>query len=249
MLYLLYRVIEEYNLNNSYYETLDENFKQALNLCENNYSHSELLEFLQSGNIVQKQLSALKLETINSQKEAQILVANLVGQDGKIREAVSLRLNEFMSNPKTLEYFETPENYQIFLAAIIDINGNICRNVIGAISHLKNNENFCNQFCQELVILTKDLLGKIEKDDFFEGKYKVNKEVFKLYWCLETIYVFWDKIKFEDLKEIILRTKDIQEYTIREKAAKILTRSFSDPELLKAKEALKNDSNYYVRRF
>ena len=249
MLYLLYRVIEEYNLNNSYYETLDENFKQALNLCENNYSHSELLEFLQSGNIVQKQLSALKLETINSQKEAQILVSNLVGQDGKIREAVSLRLNEFMSNPKTLEYFETPENYQIFLAAIIDINGNICRNVIGAISHLKNNKNFCNQFCQELVILTKDLLGKIEKDDFFEGKYKVNKEVFKLYWCLETIYVFWDKIKFEDLKEIILRTKNIQEYTIREKAAKILTRNFSDPELLKAKEALKNDSNYYVRRF
>ncbi len=249
MLYLLYRVIEEYNLNNSYYETLDENFKQALNLCENNYSHSELLEFLQSGNIVQKQLSALKLETINSQNEAQILVSNLVGQDGKIREAVSLRLNEFMSNPKTLVYFETPENYQIFLAAIIDINGNICRNVIGAISHLKDNENFCNQFCQELVILTKDLLGKIEKDDFFEGKYKVNKEVFKLYWCLETIYVFWDKIKFEDLKEIILRTKDIQEYTIREKAAKILTRSFSDPELLKAKEALKNDSNYYVRRF
>ena len=249
MLYLLYRVIEEYNLNNSYYETLDENFKQALNLCENNYSHSELLEFLQSGNIVQKQLSALKLETINSQNEAQILVSNLVGQDGKIREAVSLRLNEFMSNPKTLEYFETPENYQIFLAAIIDINGNICRNVIGEISHLKNNANFCNQFCQELVILTKDLLGKIEKDDFFEGKYKVNKEVFKLYWCLETIYVFWDKIKFEDLKEIILRTKDIQEYTIREKAAKILTRNFSDPELLKAKEALKNDSNYYVRRF
>ena len=249
MLYLLYWVIEEYNLNNSYYETLDENFKQALNLCENNYSHSELLEFLQSGNIVQKQLSALKLETINSQKEAQILVSNLVGQDGKIREAVSLRLNEFMSNPKTLVYFETPENYQIFLAAIIDINGNICRNVIGAISHLKDNENFCNQFCQELVILTKDLLGKIEKDDFFEGKYKVNKEVFKLYWCLETIYVFWDKIKFEDLKEIILRTKDIQEYTIREKAAKILTRNFSDPELLKAKEALKNDSNYYVRRF
>lgn len=249
MLYLLYRVIEEYNLNNSYYETLDENFKQALNLCENEYSHSELLEFLQSGNIVQKQLSALKLETINSQKEAQILVSNLVGQDGKIREVVSLKLNEFMANPQTLKYFETPENYKIFLAAIIDINGNICRNVIGAISYLKNNDDFCNRFCPELVKLTKDLLDKIEKEDFFEGKYKVNKEVFKLYWCLETIYVFWDKIKFEDLKEIILRTKNIQEYTIREKAAKILTRNFSDPELLKAKEDLKKDSNYYVRRF
>ncbi len=249
MLYLLYRVIEEYNLNNSYYETLDENFKQALNLCENEYSHSELLGFLQSGNIVQKQLSALKLETINSQNEAQILVSNLVGQDGKIREVVSLKLNEFMANPQTLKYFETPENYKIFLAAIIDINGNICRNVIGAISYLKNNDDFCNRFCPELVKLTKDLLDKIEKEDFFDGKYKVNKEVFKLYWCLETIYVFWDKINFEDLKEIILRTKNIQEYTIREKAAKILTRNFSDPELLKAKEDLKKDSNYYVRRF
>ena len=236
-------------MNNSYYETLDENFKQALNLCENDYSHSELLEFLKSGNIVQKQLSALKLETINSKNEAQILVSNLVGQDGKIREAVSLRLNEFMSNPETLKYFETAENYKIFLAAIIDINGNICRNVIGAISFLKNNDNFCNQFCPELVKLTKSLLDIIEKEDFFEGKYKVNKEVFKLYWCLETIYVFWDKINFSDLKEIILRTKNIQEYTIREKAAKILTRDFSDAELLKAKETLKNDSNYYVRRF
>ena len=236
-------------MNNSYYETLDENFKQALNLCENDYSHSELLEFLKSGNIVQKQLSALKLETINSKNEAQILVSNLVGQDGKIREAVSLRLNEFMSNPETLKYFETAENYKIFLAAIIDINGNICRNVIGAISFLKNNDNFCNQFCPELVKLTKSLLDIIEKEDFFEGKYKVNKEVFKLYWCLETIYVFWDKINFSDLKEIILRTKNIQEYTIREKAAKILTRNFSDAELLKAKETLKNDSNYYVRRF
>ena len=245
----MYRVIEEYNLNNSYYETLDENFKQALNLCENEYSHSELLGFLQSGNIVQKQLSALKLETINSQNEAQILVSNLVGQDGKIREVVSLKLNEFMANPQTLKYFETPENYKIFLAAIIDINGNICRNVIGAISYLKNNDDFCNRFCPELVKLTKDLLDKIEKEDFFDGKYKVNKEVFKLYWCLETIYVFWDKINFEDLKEIILRTKNIQEYTIREKAAKILTRNFSDPELLKAKEDLKKDSNYYVRRF
>ena len=70
-----------------------------------------------------------------------------------------------------------------------------------------------------------------------------------MYWCLETIYEFWDKIPFKDLKQIILRSKDIQEYTIREKAAKILTRDFADNELLQAKEELKNDRNYYVRRF
>ena len=92
-------------MNNCYYETLDENFEQALNLCETSYTHSELLEFLKSGNIVQKQIAALKLETINSIEDAQILVSDLVGQDGKIREAVSLRLNEFMSNPKLLPFF------------------------------------------------------------------------------------------------------------------------------------------------
>lgn len=236
-------------MNNCYYETLDENFEQALNLCETSHTHSELLEFLKSGNIVQKQIAALKLETINSIEDAQILVSDLVGQDGKIREAVSLRLNEFMSNPKLLPFFETKENYNIFLDAIIDINANICRNVISAISNLKNNQDFCNLFCSGLVKLTNSLLKKIEQFDFQDGKYKVNKEVFKLYWCLETIYEFWDKIPFNDLKQIILRSKDIQEYTIREKAAKILTRDFADNELLQAKEELKNDRNYYVRRF
>ena len=159
-------------MNNSYYETLDENFTQALNLYEADYSHEQLLEFLQSGNIVQKQISALRLETINSIEDAQILVSNLVGQDGKIREAVSLRLNEFMSNPDLISYFQTPENYKIFLAAIIDINANICRNVISAISNLKNNQEFCNLFCKDLVDLSFDLLDKIEKFDFQDGKYK-----------------------------------------------------------------------------
>lgn len=236
-------------MNNSYYPSLDENFKQAIKLYETNYSHKELLEFLKTGNIVEKHITALKLETITSKEDAQILISNLTGQDGKIREAISLRLNEFMSNPKLLPYFEYSSNYDVFLDAIIDINSNICRNVISAITNLKNNTEFCNTFCPKLIQLTNELLDKIEKFDFQEGKYKINKEVFKLYWCLETIYEFRDKINFEELKQIILRAKNIQEYTIREKTAKILTDNYTDSDLLKAKEDLKNDSNYYVRRF
>lgn len=236
-------------MNNSYYKTLDENFTQALNLYETEYSHDQLLEFLKNGNIVQKQISALRLDTINSVKDAQILVSNLVGQDGKIREAVSLRLNEFMSNPFLIKFFRTPENYNIFLQAIIDINANICRNVIAAISNLKDDEEFCRIFCTNLVKLTLELLDKVENFNFQDGKYKVNKEVFKLYWCLETIYEFYEKIKFSDLKTIILRSKRIDEYTIREKAAKILSQGFTDKELLEAQSDLKNDKNYYVRRF
>ncbi len=236
-------------MNNSYYQTLDENFTQALNLYETNYTHEELLEFLKNGNIVQKQFAALKLDTINSVEDAQILVSDLVGQDGKIREAVSLRLNEFMSDKNLIQYFQTTDNYNTFLQAIIDINANICRNVISAIINLKNNDEFCNKFCTDLVNLSYELLDKIEQFNFQDGKYKVNKEVFKLYWCLETIYEFWDKINFTDLKQIILRSKAIEEYTIREKAAKILSRGFSDKDLISAQKELKNDRNYYVRRF
>ena len=236
-------------MNNTYYETLDENFTQALKLCEQNFSHEQLIEFLKTGNIVQRQISALRLDGINSNEDAQVLLSNLTGQDGKIREAVSMRVNEFMSKSEYLAYFDVVRNYQIFLDSIIDINANICRNIISAITNLKDNDEFCLLFCQGLVSMTNNLLTVIEKFDFQQGKYKVNKEVFKLYWCLETIYEFFDKINFDDLKQIIIRSKEIQEYTIREKIAKILTRNFNDFELENIRINLKNDNNYYVRRF
>jgi len=237
-------------LNNGYYKTLDENFTQALCLYENYYTNDELIEFLKNGNIVQKQIAALKLEKIYSKDEADALMNNLTGQDGKIREAVSLKLNEFMSDERYLKYFQNCTNYDIFLNSVVDINSNICRNVISAVSNLKNDRNFCENFCPKLADMTKSLLEKIGKFNFQEGKYKVNKEVFKLYWCLETIYVFYDKIDFAELKHIILQAKDIGDYTIREKAAKILTRDLGeDIDLSAARKELRNDSNYYVRRY
>ena len=236
-------------MNNSYYETLDENFNNAVEFLETEYTHLQLLEMLKNGNIPQKQVSALKLDTIKSKEEGSILVSNLTGQDGKIREAVSLRLKEFMSDKNLIEFFKSKDNYKTFLDAIIDINGNICRNIISAVSNLKNDENFCRIFIPQLENLTLELLETVEQFDFQDGKYKVNKEAFKLYWCLETIYVFYDKLDFIKLKEIILRAKNIKEYTIREKTAKILSHNFTDKELLSVKSELKQDSNYYVRRY
>lgn len=237
------------NLNNTYYETLDENFKQALKFYETDYTHQQLIEMLKNGNIAQKQIAALKLDTISSKDDAKTLTSNLTGQDGKIREAVSLRLKEFMGNSKLTDYFKNPECYKQFLDAITDINGNICRNIIAAVSNLKNDEKFCSIFCPELINLTNKLVDIVSEFDFSDGKYKVNKEAFKLYWCLETIYVLFDCMNIEDIKPILSKTKNIGEYTIREKTAKILTNKFDDKELSIIKNELKNDSNYYVRRF
>ena len=219
-------------------QNLNADFNTALNIYENNYSHENLIEFLKNGNVAQKQASVLKLENLTAFEDATILMRNLTGCDGKIREAVSYRLPEFVSqNP---EYFT---NFvDIFLDAIIDINGNICRNTIASLQYLKNNEKFCFEFCEKLKSKTLELAKNVKKFYPQDGKYKVNKEIFKLYWYLETIYHF---AEFIDIKNVILETKEIPDYTIREKTAKILSQ-FDD--FTQIKQELKNDKNYYVRR-
>ena len=232
-----------------YYNTLDENFNIAYKLINTHQSHDELIYMLENGNIVEKQLAALKLDNILDSKEAQVLINNLTGQDGKVREAVSAKIAELMKDSNKHIFFNASENYEIFLDAIIDINGNICRNIISAITNLKSDKCFCNLFCTELIERTLKLALTIKDFDFQDGKYKVNKEVFKLYWYLETIYQFASLIDINKLKSILKITKSINEYTIREKTAKILTLNFKDEELQEIKELLKNDTNYYVRRF
>lgn len=232
-----------------YYNTLDENFNIAYKLINTHQSHDELIYMLENGNIVEKQLAALKLDNILDSNEAQVLINNLTGQDGKVREAVSAKIAELMKDSNKHIFFNASENYEIFLDAIIDINGNICRNIISTITNLKSDKCFCNLFCTELIERTLKLALTIKDFDFQDGKYKVNKEVFKLYWYLETIYQFASLIDINKLKSILKITKSINEYTIREKTAKILTLNFKDEELQEIKELLKNDTNYYVRRF
>lgn len=235
-------------LKSGYYKTVDENFNQAYTLITSNQTHEELIEMLKNGNIVQKQLAALKLETVKNIDEAQILIDNLTGQDGKVREAISLKIDEFMHNHELLGFFTPENNCETFLNAVIDINGNICRNIISAISTLKNNNDFCETFCPKLLDRTIKLAQTVEKFDIQEGKYKINKQVFKLYWYLETIYVFACRLDEKSLLNILSITSSINEYTIREKTAKILTLSFQNPEFNNLRQILKNDTNYYVRR-
>lgn len=248
MLYYLCMTQDKQNLNTSYYPTLDENFKQALNLFEKNLTTAELFTLLNTGNIVQKQIAALKLDHIENSEQAKILVNNLTGQDGKIREAVALKIYELISAGHD-KYFFDQSIYDTFLTAIIDVNSNVCRNIIASLKFLQKNNDFCTYFIEKLIDLTQNLIKIVKKFDFQEGKYKINKEVFKLYWCLETIYEFTDYMPFDDLKNILFQTKSIDEYTIREKTAKILAKIRNDNELSEIRNQLKHDKNYYVRRF
>lgn len=227
----------------------NENFEKAYNIIKQPQPHPVLIHMLETGNIPERQAAALKLENLTSKREAEALLSNLTGQDGKIREAVSAKIKEFSYDNSLRLLFNPCANVGKFLDAIVDINGNICRNIICAVKNFKNDKEFCNLFINELVKRTFDLANQVKDFKFEEGKYKINKEVFKLYWYLETIYEFFNLIKDEDLIKIIAITKNIEEYTIREKSAKILTNNLKNDKLKEFKKELQGDKNYYVRRY
>ena len=228
-------------LNDKY----NNDFNTALDIYENAYSHKDLIELLKNGSIPEKQAATLKLDSVNSEEEAKIIMKNLTGCDGKIREAVSFRLKEFIpQNPQFYTEFQ-----DIILDALIDINGNICRNILFSIQCLKSYPEFYVDFCKNLIKKINPVIEKVGSFDIQDGKYKINKEVFKLYWYLETIYEFCEFIEEDTLTTILSQTKNIQDYTIREKTAKILSKIQDNKDLLTIKQELKNDANYYVRRY
>ncbi len=226
-------------------ENLNSDLTQVMEIYGGKYSHEELISMLKTGNIAQKQAAALQLDKIESIEDAQVLVSNLVGQDGKIREAVSFKLKELL--PQHIEHFCSHKIYDVLLKAIIDINGNVCRNVICALEVFKQKPDFVQYFCPKLTEMTLEL-AQIKYQES-SGKYEANKDLFKLYWCLEVVYALFESTPSEVIKEILTKTKEINEYTIREKTAKILTKTDDRDEWLQYKQGLGNDPNYYVRRF
>lgn len=233
------------NLNTDLYYDKDSDFKQACELSEKEFSHSEMIKMLKNGNIQQKQIAALLLDNINTEEEGEILIGNLTGCDGKIREAVALKINQLLiSNPNLSKFFNYPN---IFANASIDINANICRVVIDSISVMKKLPDFKEKYIEILLGFIKETYAEIDKFIFRDKKYVINKQLFKLYWCLESLKLFINDIESDKMLAILKRASDEKEYTIREKAAQIL--KLLDDEIYKdIKEKLSHDENYYVRK-
>lgn len=228
-------------MNSGFYKDLDTNFSIAFDMATQTFDHEELLEMLKNGNIPQKQLAALRLEKINSQDNSDILISNLTGCDGKIREAVALKFHSLLrEQPDCRKFFNQAE---IFADATIDINANICRLIVDSIPMLKQNPDFTNIYLKKILEFIQDAFEGLDKIIFRDKKYVINKQLFKLYWCLESLKFFVEDINPETLLNILERSVQEKEYTIREKVAQIaILTSFED-----LKTRLKNDENYYVR--
>lgn len=224
-------------MNTAFDDSLEPNFRDE-------YKREELISFLQNGNDKQKHYAVLELDEINSFEEAQIFVSNLVGQDGKIREAVAFKINEFMQNDEFKKFFADEKLFPTLFEGIMDINGNVCRLIVGANWGSEFKQYLCENLPESINKILKNI-SELEKD---EKQYKISKRNFQLYWSLEALYNCLDDIKIDEIKEIIITCGNFADYTIREKIAKILTKIDSS-DFNQLKEQLKNDENYYVRRF
>lgn len=221
-------------------------FNSAVELFEQNFSHDDLINMLKDGNVVEKQYAVLNLERLNNENEAHLLISNLVGVDGKIREAVAFKLVEFAK--ETPEIFLNAENFENFVNGTIDIDGNVCRKVIEASIYLKYNKEFSKYYVNGLAKIIEIALDEISKFTFRDKKYTINKQIFKIYWCLEALRYFYEDLQFDELKNILSECSKLSEYTVREKCAEILKYLDLDEELSKVMYLLEHDENYYVRK-
>lgn len=230
-------------MNPCYEESVDKNFERAVELCAGRFSRAELFGFLKDGNMPEKQFAALEIDSVKTQEEADILMSNLTGCDGKIRESVAFKLGEIV--PQNYKFFlKYPD---IFADATIDINANICRMIIDILACFKSDKTFSGQYLKRVLMFVQDAFSQLDSFIFRDKKYTINKQLFKLYWCLEGINVFFSHVDEAELFDILKKCLEISEYTIREKAALILNNEIKSDSLKQLKNTLKNDENYYVR--
>ena len=148
-------------MKHKYESTLDENFNRAFELCSSEHNYELLIDLLKTGNIPEKQYSALFINELKSQEDAKIFISNLVNCDGKIREAVALKISEFIHIEQYREYFS---NYpEIFAQSTIDINANISRIIIDSLVYLNDNPSFGGKYSKILQKYIQDAFDGLDK--------------------------------------------------------------------------------------
>ena len=195
-----------------------------------------------------KIFSIINLEEFKNIEEAELLFKHLANHPTPIREAVALKLEEIYEDKFFNDFIK-----EQFLKSIIDINPNVCRAICSIIS---KSEFLKNELCAEIIDKINVLLDEIKKNDkelggFYDDAQKVrknhakNKKLFSLYWFLEALSNCHVKKHNSQVLEIIKETIKFNDYTIREKTAKILMNLENYPiELL---QIAKNDQNFYVK--
>ncbi len=200
-----------------------------------------------------KCFALLALESANNQEEINLLTHHLINHQSPTREACSFALLNLI-NEKNVNLLLDENNLNILLHGILDINPNVCRNVIELI---KNDDLLSKTF---FPILINNILELLEDFKNFEKEFGVfkenkmrdkknhakNKKLFNLYWSLEALSeILKEEYIQEKIETIVDICSNFLDYTIREKAAKILIK-MKNPKI-ELLQKLRNDENFYVK--
>ncbi len=220
--------------------------EKAYSYCLENKEHEDIIELLNSQDELKKQAAILNLKEIKSSREASIFIMNLTGQSSLIREITAIKLNEFVKNDKYRQFFQQGNILEKLAMAIIDVNPTVCRNVIEILIKIDNKKYLVQE-------ISKKFFEAYEEVKNFKNykSYEANKKIFKLYWYLESIYILLgDFSKDENFNKILKISAEFKDYTIREKAAKIIAQiNDCSDEIKMYKNMLQTDENLYVRRY
>lgn len=219
---------------------------QAMEYCYEDLSHQDLINVLLSDNDLKKQLCIIKIQQLNSQAEADILVSNLTGKSGPIRETISFKILELIKQEEYCKYFQKEEILNTFVKAVTDINPSVSRNTVEIITYIGNAQYLYTSLIAEI----KKTLNEMEDIQLIRS-YAANKKNFNLYWNIEAIINIAPKIQAdEDLISILKQTAYSNDYTIREKTAKAAhVLSIQDNRFKDILNLLANDSNIYVQKY
>ena len=223
-------------------------FEKACTLCEKEFSYEEIFEVLRKEDAVEKQIAILKLENLHSTQDAKLLISHLTGQDGPIREAVAIKINEFLSQNKC-EYIDDLSFYSVFVDAVCDVNPNISRSIIDCLPALKKQA----ELFELLIKKIERIFERIENPDI-EQKNFLTVRLFNLYWCLEAVGCLLPvQENFKEKNELLVLLKKsivFNNYTIDEKVARIITSGvFTKKDVSDVLDKIKNSQNFYVRRY
>lgn len=221
--------------------------EKAAALCEKTYTHTELFEVINTEDDFEKQICLLKLETLTSQEEADLLVFQLTEHHGLIREAAAIKINEFIQNDNLKNYFLKNTTLESLLKAVNDINPNICRLICAVLPSLfvsaEEEKSYFLKLLYERFEFVFEELERLKRSNWY------TKKLFNIYWCLEALAMLDAEVD-EKLENVLVRAANLRDYTIREKAAFVLSSLSRTSEVVEElKEKLKKDENFYVQRY
>lgn len=216
-----------------------DDMQKAYELFNENFSKNDIFEVLKSADDIKKQVCLIKLLSISCQEDADILVSVLTGQHGPVREICSFKINEFLKREEYRCFFSGDKTREILLNGLNDIIPTVARNIIEVVKFIPNQEKIRCEIEKRILALDEES----NRDDDLSN-HEITKKTFKLYWYLEALSeIAQDCQRDKMFKNIIEKTYNHEDYTIREKVAKILSCIVGFEDI---KENLKTDINPYV---